>query len=107
MPKIAIDTRATGWVNSFLTRSITDAIATVGREIGLDALEWTIRIENGEIFVLGTPSQPSIEAVGLCRRWAAALCLDAGRYDEGEDVSSWSRADGPWLIEVATVADGD
>ena len=105
MQKIASDARAPGWVNAFFTRSITDAISTFGRNSGLEALDWSVRIEAGEIFVLGTPSQQSIESVGLCRRWAAVLALDAGRYDEGEDVSSWSRVDGPWLIEVSTTVD--
>jgi len=32
------------------------------------------------------------------------LSLDDGYYDSPEDVSSWSRVDGPWLIEVSTLA---
>ena len=93
-----------GWLNTLFIRSITEAVAAVGGDSGLLALDWKVRVENGEIFVLGAPPRTVSEPVPLCREWARALGLDEGYYDEPENVSSWSRVDGPWLIEVSTLA---
>ena len=93
-----------GWLNTMFTQSITDAVAAVGGDSGLPALRWNVRIENGEIFVLGAPPLGADDPEPLCREWARALGLDDGYYDASEDVSSWSRVDGPWLIEVSTLS---
>ena len=93
-----------GWLNTLFTGAITDAVAGIGASAGLAPLDWRVRVENGEIFVLGTPPRTHAEPVGLCRDWASALGLDEGYYDAAEDVSSWSRVDGPWLIELSTLA---
>ena len=92
-----------GWLNTLFISSITEAVAAVGGDTGLPALNWNVRVENGEIFVLGAPPRGVSEPVPLCRDWAHALGLDDGYYDASEDVSSWSRVDGPWLIEVSTL----
>jgi hypothetical protein len=105
MSGTATDTFTPGRLNSLFTRSITDAVAAVGDETGLAALDWNVRIENGEIIVLGAPHRNAFEPVELCRDWARALGLDDGYYDASEDVSSWSRVDGPWLIEISTLVD--
>ncbi|GAB3607819.1 hypothetical protein GCM10027413_32280 [Conyzicola nivalis] len=102
MSATTAETLSPGWLDSLFTRSITEAVAAVGDSSGVPALEWRVRIDNGEIVVLGTPPEHSSEPVALCREWARALGLDRGRYDASEDVSSWSRVDGPWLIEVST-----
>ena len=104
MSGTATQSFTSGWLNALFTQSITDAVATVGTRIGLAPLEWTVRIENGEIYVLGAPPRGAAAQVELCREWASALSLDDGYYDSSEDVSSWSRVDGPWLIEVSTLA---
>jgi len=93
-----------GGLNAMFVGSIIDAVAAAGGDLGLPALHWTVRVENGEIYVLGAPPRDSAVAVALCREWARALGLDDGYYDSSEDVSSWSRVDGPWLIEVSTAA---
>jgi len=104
MPGTATESLPPGGLSSLFIRSITDAVAAVGGNGGLTALEWNVHIENGEIFVLGAPPRDAVEPVPLCREWALALGLDDGYYDASEDVSSWSRVDGPWLIEVSTLA---
>jgi hypothetical protein len=102
MSAIATEALSPGWLDSLFTRSIVAAVAAVGDDSGLRALDWRVRIDKGEIVVLGTPAEHTTEPVELCRHWARALGLDLGRYDAAEDVSSWSRLDGPWLIEVST-----
>ncbi|WP_411698507.1 hypothetical protein [Conyzicola sp.] len=102
MSTLAAETLSPGWLNTLFTRSITEGVSAVGDDSGLPGLEWRVRIDNGEIVVLGAPPQHVTDPVSLCRKWAQALGLDRGRYDESEDVSSWSRVDGPWLIEVST-----
>jgi hypothetical protein len=104
MPTVTKEAFAPGWLDSLCTRSITEAVASVGADSGLSALEWKVRIDNGEIAVLGAPPANTNDPVALCRDWAEALGLDRGRYDASEDVSSWSRVDGPWLIELSTPA---
>jgi hypothetical protein len=93
-----------GRLGELFVSSITDAVAAVGAARGLSALRWKVRVENGEMYVLGAPPRGSAESLGLCRAWANALGLNDGYYDASEDVSSWSRVDGPWLIEVSTLA---
>jgi hypothetical protein len=105
MSGTATDSFTPGRLNSLFIRSITDAVAAVGDDIGLAALDWNVRIENGEIIVLGAPPRHASEPMTLCRDWARALGLDDGYYDASEDVSSWSRVDGPWLIEISTLVD--
>jgi hypothetical protein len=50
----------------------------------------------------GTPARGAQSPTQLCERWAAALGLDEFSYDGLEGVSTWSRYESPWLIEVSS-----
>jgi len=91
-------------LSNLFVEAITGAVTGLGASRGLAPLDWSVRVDGGEIFVLGAPPRGHGEPMPLCREWATALGLDRGRYDAAEDVSSWSRADGPWLVELSTVA---
>ena len=79
MSAVTAEALSPGWLNSLFTRSITEALAAVGDDNGLPPLEWRVRIDNGEIVVLGAPGAGAGDAVALCREWAQALGLDRGR----------------------------
>jgi hypothetical protein len=93
--------RTPGWLNILLTESIGDAVAAVGSDDGLDELNWSVRFEGREIFVLGTPPVGAAEPRALCEGWASSLHLTAGAHDANERVIAWSLHEPPWMIEIS------
>jgi hypothetical protein len=95
-----ISFREPEWVHDLFTGSITDAMAAQARD--LEPLTWTVRIEHGEIYVLGCPLAESVRPVAVCRDWAVALGLEEQDYDADEDLRTWFLYEQPWIIEVCS-----
>jgi hypothetical protein len=96
-----VDTRAPGWIDSLLTRSIGDAVAAVGTEDGLEPLQWSVRVDGREILVLGTPPVDAREPRVLCEEWARSLRMTEGAHDANERVTTWNLNERPWIIEIS------
>ena len=94
--------RSPGQLDAFFTRSMAIALAAIGQSAGLDALDWRARTLQSEVVLQGTPARCTQSPTELCERWAAALGLDEFSYDSLEGVSTWSRYESPWLIEVSS-----
>jgi hypothetical protein len=94
--------RSPGQLDAFFTRSMALALAAIGRAAGLEALDWRARTLQHEVVLQGTPARGAQSPTQLCERWAAALGLDEFSYDGLEGVSTWSRYESPWLIEVSS-----
>lgn len=90
------------WVHDMMTSSIASAVATAGLVVGLAPLRWSLRIEDGEILIQGSPAPGTARPVALCREWAGTLSLQECDYDEADGVLAWNRYEGPWLIEIST-----
>jgi hypothetical protein len=97
---IQVESREPAGVHEFFSQSIAGAMA--GRGAGLEQLDWQVRTERGEIYVMGTPTADCERPTALCREWATALGLAEQQYDEDEAISSWFAYESPWLVEVVT-----
>jgi len=96
-----IDTRATGWISTLLTQSISDGVSAIGAGDGLEPLRWSVRLDGPEVFVLGTPPADATEPRRLCERWARSLRMTEGAHDANECVITWNRYEQPWIIEIS------
>jgi len=94
--------RLPGQLDAFFTTSMTLALASVGQAAGLDALQWRARTLGREVVLQGAPERGTPAPAALCESWAATLGLDEFSFDGLEGVSTWSRYESPWLIEVSS-----
>lgn len=91
-------TSESDWLRQLFTSSIADAVANRGAH--LENLDWTVRIENGDFYVRGTPRPDCALPAELCRNWAATLDLFKQEYDAEEHQTVWFLYSRPWMIEV-------
>jgi len=90
--------RDSDWLQEMFTGSIADAISSRGAH--LEKLDWSVRLEDGELYVRGTPRPETASPLETCRRWARALELFKQEYDDDEQQTVWFLYSHPWMIEV-------
>ena len=89
-------------IDRVLTSGLVGGIQEIGRERGLEPLDWRVLVVDECPMVEGAATGD--DPTAACLEWAEALGMKEYDFDAGDGVRTWYLVDGIWEIEISTLA---